>query len=104
MNEDDIAQKIVNGELSFDALKSAIVKAEGEKLKNRFPFTTTIYVHGDDESHYFHFKELGFSDDEIDRMGLANLAYEIALTFVIQENGNATLIEVDGCKVLPKDA
>jgi hypothetical protein len=91
-NAKDILKQMRENNISMEDL---------QKLsKIKYPLITTLYVHGDNESDFDHFRNLGFDGDEIIERHLHDLTYEIALTFEIPETGAPRLIMVDGKKVV----
>lgn len=104
MKKEEVLDLINRGIVSAEVLQAAIdiaaiqlkEKEAAEQAAKRFPFLTTIYLHSDDDSLFTHFREAGFSEDEIEKWDLDHIAYEIGLNLQIDADGKVTLLGVTG--------
>lgn len=104
MKEDEVLDLINRGVVSLEVLQAAIDMAEfqlkerqeAERKANRFPHQTTIYLHSDDDSMFSHFLNEGFSEAEIEKWDLHNVAYEVGLNIEIDAEGKIKFLGLKG--------
>lgn len=87
---------------SDDQLAKIVDEAKAEQKRRKeakkWPVTTRVYIHGDEDSNWEVGKEIGLSEQAI-LDTFRGVAYEVELTIVVQQDGHAHATHINDVEI-----